>query len=156
MQTASCDDLGPAVTTGADAVWLVGPPVDLKIFPPNTNATTITAQSKMTKVIPATGESFAGGVGAGGLPKFVSGFVTSRLVAFEPFMINSTSSPTGARGTMTLWKHIGHSIIELLRHDSHLICRPQAGQTNLNSLMLLKRIPHSCDARNGFFALSQS
>ena len=37
---------------------------------------------------------------------------------------------------MILWKHVGHSIIELLRHNSTLICWWQTGQTNLNSFIL--------------------
>jgi hypothetical protein len=111
---------------------------DLKMIPRNINTVTATAQSKMTKAIPATGESFGGRAGAGGIPKFVSGFAAGRRVAFEPFIINSSSSPAGACGTMILWKHDGHSIIELHRHDSHLMLLPQDGQTNLNSLILLE------------------
>jgi len=122
---------------GALLMMVVPVGADLKITPRNTNAAAIAAQSKMTKTIPATEESFAGRAGAGGVLQFSSGFVTSRLVAFEPVIINSTSSLTGACGTMILWKHDGHSIIELLRHNSHLICWPQTGQTNLNSLLLM-------------------
>jgi hypothetical protein len=134
---------GLAEVLGALLVGAVPGGADLKITPRNTKTAAIAAQSKMTKTIPATGESFAGGVGTGGLPKFISGFVTSRLVAFEPFMINSMSSAAGACGTMILWKHDGHSIIELLRHNSHLMGFPQAGQINLNSLMLLGKHPIS-------------
>ena len=136
---------------------LLGPLKDFKIFPPNRNTAAITAQTKMIKMIPATGESFWGGVGAGGVPKCVSGFDTDCLRAFEPVIINSTSSPAGACGTMILWKHVGHSIIELLRHDSTLICWWQTGQTNLNSLMLLRVAFHICaPLATGFFALFQS
>ncbi|MGA3162769.1 MAG: hypothetical protein ABSD77_01010 [Verrucomicrobiota bacterium] len=74
-------------------------------------------------------------------------------------MTNSISSSVGARGTMILWKHAGHSIIVLLRHDSHLTSWPQDGQTNLNSLMLFKiafhiRAPLATGFFNGFFPAS--
>jgi hypothetical protein len=134
--------VGTVVAVGVASVG-----VDLKIFPPNTNAAAITAQNKMTKAIFATGDFFAGGVS-----KFVSDFGTDCLRAFEPVMINSTSSLVGACGTMILWKHDGHSIIELLRHDSHLMFCPQAGQANLNSLMLLEAAFHiRASLATGFF-----
>jgi hypothetical protein len=145
--------LGAVLTALLTGVVTVGE--DLKMTPRNTNAAAIAAQSKMTKTIPATGESFAGRIGAGGIPKFGSGFVTDRLVAFEPVIINSTSSPAGACGTMILWKHVGHSIIELLRHDSHLMCWWQTGQTNLNSLMLSDIAFHICaPLATGFLRVS--
>jgi hypothetical protein len=117
--------------------------VDRKIFPRNTNTTATAAQSNTTKAIAAIGDFFTGGVV---VPKFVIAVGTSRLPAFCPVMINCTSSVEGDCGTMILWKHVGHSIIVLLRHDSHLICWPQTGQTNLNSLMLLEK--HSIFVRH--------
>jgi hypothetical protein len=146
-----------APETLLSAVVSVG--ADWKITPRNINTVAATAaQIKMTRTIIVTVEFFAGGVGAGGVPKFITGLVASRLVAFEPFMINSTSSPSGACGTMILWKHVGHSIIELLRHNSHLICCPQTGQTNLNSLLLMLfraafhiRMPLATGFFNNFF-----
>jgi hypothetical protein len=53
---------------------------------------------------------------------------------------------------MILWKHVGHSIIVLLRHDSHLMCWPQTGQTNLNSFMLSETAFHiRVSLATGFF-----
>jgi hypothetical protein len=78
----------------------------------------------------ATGPKSAGPVGTGRSPTFV------------PVMINFESPVAGGCGTVIFWKHVGHSITVLLRHDSHLICWPQTGQANLNSLMIVWRAFH--------------
>src|ERR1019366_180630 len=117
----------------ADVPWLAGPPVDLKIFPRNTNTAATAAQSKTTKTNAATGKCFSGAVAA---PKSATAAGIGRSPTFVPVMINFGSSVLGACGAVIFWKHVGHSITVPLCVESHWMCWPQTGHTYLNSLMV--------------------
>src|SRR5712691_5169153 len=49
------------------------------------------------------------------------------------------SAEAGACGTMIFWKHVGHSSCLPLALESAVICCPQTGQANLNSLIAYAR-----------------
>src|SRR5208282_1330950 len=107
-------------------------PADLKIFPRNTNAPATTAQSKRATTNTAIGKCFSGSAST---PESGAAGTGRSPPTFVPAMINFGFSTAGACGTVIFWKHVGHSITVLLRHDSHLMCWPQTGQANVNSLM---------------------
>ena len=50
--------------------------------------------------------------------------------------MNLDESSAGDCGTTIFWKHVGHSIRVPLALESLLMCWPQTGQANLNSVML--------------------
>src|SRR5208282_4505543 len=110
---------GVCSSLDAPATWLVPVSADLNILPRNANTPAPAAQINQTSTNTAMGRSFTGAVG------LVSAiFGTGRSPTLVPVMMYFGLLVAGACGTVILWKHVGHSIIVLIRHDSHLICCP--------------------------------
>gem|GEM_PF-4899277 len=61
---------------------------------------------------------------------------TGRSPTLVPVRINFASPDVGAWGAVIFWKHVGHSITEPPRDESHIMCWPHTGHAYLNSLML--------------------
>ena len=93
---------------------------------------------KITTTTSAPGKPFLAGANFDA----VSGIVeVGRPLFFVPVMMNFCSSDDGACGAVIFWKHVGHSITVPPDDESHIMCWPQTGQANLNSLMGAQNIP---------------
>ncbi len=75
-----------------------------------------------------------GGAASGGGSISRIGFLPETCAAER---MNLDCSEDGAWGTINLRKHVGHSIGDPLAAASQVICWPQTGQANLNSLMIV-------------------
>src|SRR5262245_50162717 len=66
--------------------------------------------------------------------------------------MNFESPEAGAWGTMSFWKQVGQSSCVPLVVESAVMCCPQTGHANLNSLMIARRtIPYRVKADNDIF-----
>ena len=62
------------------------------------------------------------------------------------------STDLGAWGTTIFWKQVGHSICPPALVESAVMCWPQTGHANLNSLIAsAPTIPHRTTEDNAFF-----
>jgi hypothetical protein len=62
------------------------------------------------------------------------------------------SAKSGAWGTTIFWKQVGHSICPPLVLESAVMCWPQTGHANLNSLIAsAPTISHRAGDDNAFF-----
>jgi hypothetical protein len=66
--------------------------------------------------------------------------------------MNFESCDAGAWGTTIFWKQVGHSICPPLVLESAVMCWPQTGHANLNSLIAsAATIPQAAEEDNAFF-----
>ena len=73
------------------------------------------------------------------------------LLTWEADRMNFVSADAGACGTTIFWKHVWHSICPPLVLESAVICWPQTGHANLNSLIgSTARVSHSAPHDNAF------
>src|SRR5437016_780057 len=76
------------------------------------------------------------------------------LPTWEADKINFGSADEGAWGTTIFWKQVGHSSWPPLVVESAVMCWPQTGHANLNSLIgSAKTIPYSARQDNSFLTL---
>jgi len=74
------------------------------------------------------------------------------LSACDADIISLESVEAGACGTTIFRKHVGHSIFPPLVLESAVMCWPQTGHANLNSLIrFAQTIPHRSRLHNSFF-----
>jgi hypothetical protein len=102
---------------------------------------TAAAKTKTANPMPTTKKLFAAGR-AVPAREFAAGFFSTNL---EPVSIYFCVSDAGACGAVIFWKHVGQSITVPACDASQIICWPQTGHANLNSLML--RSKHFISAR---------